>query len=590
MPSVISEASQFPPVGPNRVASQQDADVFSAVGIGADLSSFGADTELLKHMFSAFVGKALDDYAQGNPSAYEDMCRQFSAAADADDAPSSSQLQNLLMALTRNVSRLDSSCSSLISSILSTNWSMRDDAFVSSYVRFLGNLLSAQSTYMPLVMTMIVQQMCFQPSSQSVQYERAHLALKYVLDLVPRAHSHLYNTIIEEFPYKDESLTAQMTYISNILSICEYVPSIKGHVIRAIIDKLIQVDVELHTELEDFDEEEDDDDDEDVDSESEKSASDDLLTASTLYELHESANGETAMEPMSMDVPETSPKLLVEQLDQLLYMLFAYLDSNLSPINVDREIVYNYLINSFVSTVLNTFQSRYVQFLIFWASQKDPEFTDILLGVLTEVCLDPSKSCTIRISSAMYIGSYVARAKSLDPQTIRVMVNMLCRWIEAYLDQYEDDKCEDLLSKHSVCYAIIQSVFYIFCFRWKELKLSSENDSVGDKFEWLPGLAVLQRAVLSRLNPLRFCSTNVVQQFAKVANHLNFLYVFTIIEHNRKSTIREGFETIDCFFPFDPLRLPKVLTFVQPYYNEWRPIPGMDDDDDDDLSDASDSE
>ncbi|EPX70629.1 ribosomal DNA transcription factor Rrn3 [Schizosaccharomyces octosporus yFS286] len=528
------------------------------------------DSQLMQHMFRAFVGKALDDKSSGNVAAYEDMRRQFSIRPDSKDAPSSVQIQNLLSALTCNVSRLDSSCSSLITSILGSVWVSRDESFVRCYTKFLGHLLSAQSTYMPLVMTMLIQHMCYQSNSLAIHYEHAHMALKYVLDLVPRAHSYLYSCILEEFPYKDESILAQMTYISNVLSICEYVPSLKGPVLHAVIDKIIQVDVEIQVEL---------DIEDDEDSDSSDDAASDVLTASALYERHAGASEDLTASTLLNDDPlspvDTKQTLL--QLDQLLYTLFSYLSKNLNQ-SRDRYVVYNSLIRSFVNTVLKTFRCRYTQFLIFWASQLNPEFTDIFLGVLTEVCLDPSQPYTLRISGAMYLGSYVARAKTLEASTIQIIVGLMTRWMEAYLDQCENELSDDLISKHSVFYAINQSVLYIYCFRWQELRISDETDPMDPKpAEWLPGLEVLHRSVLSRLNPLRYCSPNIVHQFARIANHLNFMYVYSILEQNRKGSIRDGLETIDSFFPFDPYRLSKSSSIVQPFYNEWRPVPGMDD-------------
>lgn len=541
------------------------------------------DGRLMQQMLRAFVNKALDDKAEGNFAGYEDLRRQFAAKSDTKDAPSSLQLQNLLSALTCNVSRLDSSNSSLVMSVLDSVWVSRDESFVRCYTRFLGNLISAQSNYLPLVMTMLIQHMLYRPDSLAIHYEHAHMALKYVLELVPRAHSFLYSSILEEFPYKDESLLAQMTYISNVLSICEYVPSIKGPVLHAIIDKIIQIDVEIQVEVDDDDEEEDEvvtDDDGTSNADSE------VITASTLYERHTAISSEMTSSTILTPPSLTDTRQLMQQLDQLLYTLFSYLDSNLKSTSRDRYLVYNSLIKSFVNTVLKTFRCRYTQFLIFWASQLDPEFTDIFLGVLTEVCLDPSQPYTLRLSGAMYIGSYVARAKALEKNTIQIIVNMMTRWVEAYLDQCENELSDDLLSKHSVFYAINQSIFYIFCFRWRELCVSDESESMEPRpNEWIPGLEILHRSVLSRLNPLRYCSPNIVLQFAKVANHLNFMYVYSIIEQNRKGIFREGFDTMDAYFPFDPYRLTKSSIIVQPFYNEWQQIPGLDDDEEEEDTD-----
>jgi RNA polymerase I-specific transcription initiation factor RRN3 len=97
-----------------------------------------------------------------------------------------------------------------------------------------------------------------------------------------------------------------------------------------------------------------------------------------------------------------------------------------------------------------------------------------------------------------------------------------------------------------------------------------------------------------------------VKQFARLANRLNFLYVYTIIERNkrlylpqRRSALHGGVDThfmthsttqdssvqhngdqntdvaasitqaLDSFFPFDPYRLAQSSVYITPLYKEW---------------------
>lgn len=127
---------------------------------------------------------------------------------------------------------------------------------------------------------------------------------------------------------------------------------------------------------------------------------------------------------------------------------------------------------------------------------------------------------------------------------------------------------------------------------------------------WAPGLAVVQRAITSPLNPLRYCNANVVQQFAYVAQYTDFLYCYSVLEANaqrrpsqaaRESTptTRSPVKTapdapaavaapaLDAFFPFDPYRLRDSSSLVYRLYREWSDVApeesdGEEDEDSDD--------
>jgi RNA polymerase I-specific transcription initiation factor RRN3 len=118
---------------------------------------------------------------------------------------------------------------------------------------------------------------------------------------------------------------------------------------------------------------------------------------------------------------------------------------------------------------------------------------------------------------------------------------------------------------------------------------------------WLPELSILKRGISSILNPLKVCSSNVVNQFARIAHSTNFIYCYTILDVNRRSEhadsspIRYGGERnatvllhpkniaeLNTFFPFDPCRLPKSNGFIQGVYREWESVRIQGDDDDDD--------
>ena len=95
---------------------------------------------------------------------------------------------------------------------------------------------------------------------------------------------------------------------------------------------------------------------------------------------------------------------------------------------------------------------------------------------------------------------------------------------------------------------------------------------------------VLQKAILTKFNPLKFCDETVVYIFAKLATKLNVCYCYSIIEHNKRERMlhtnalpsavgnfkqKQEFLDLEAYFPFDPLVLPISKSIVAPNYIEW---------------------
>ncbi|BFZ61950.1 DNA independent RNA polymerase I transcription factor [Saitoella coloradoensis] len=585
------------------------------------------DAKLSQTMFLAFVSNALDARLKGDYSPFEDLQRLFTVKPTAPDAPSSSQLRQILGALTNHVSRLDSSASILVRAIIGCHWAGRDDLFVGAYVRFLGNLVSAHAGYIPLVTHMLVQHLSLVPISlgrlpnhdpvpRSLIHDRAHFALQYILELVPTATPSLMPVLSAEFPHKSENKLAQVTYVTNLLRVLQYAPVLRGQVMNLLIDKIIQIDVEIQVNLDELDDEH-----EILEEDVPNGISDANFMATAKEGPHAQLLAEIA-EADAADLDEDDDedlemsvqniKDMVDKLDCMLMVMFDYLTPTflsepalLTPggimnSEVFSDISFEHLLQAFDTTILSTFRSRYTQFIIFWASQTSPRFIDAFLGVAIERALDPSRPQIARQAASAYVASFVARAKKLDRPAVRTVVGMLCTWLHTYIEDREEECVGADVGKFGGFYAVVQAVFYIFCFRWRELKGDDEeNEDVmegedGETDKWAPGLEVLNRAILSRFNPLKVCSPVVVSQFARVANHLGLLYAYSVMEQNRRLGGAGNYmnanlnKEVESYFPFDPYRLKRSQGYVKDMYVEWQNIPGLDDEDEDEDEDEDD--
>ena len=214
------------------------------------------------------------------------------------------------------------------------------------------------------------------------------------------------------------------------------------------------------------------------------------------------------------------------------------------------------LLSIFDRTILTTFKSRYTQFLLFYlvslpsfpsakaskgitaAADADGDLppeshlpnphADYFLGLLLHNTLVPQPvpiPVLTRIASASYLASFVSRALCVGQSDCRQAVTLCCQWIEGRLIELEGllsgstaavDGDGDARAELSVFYAVVQAVFLIFCFRWRDLLEVIGDGEDGDEGEqeetkkrWINELNVVQRLIVSPLNPLKvrsFCS------------------------------------------------------------------------------------
>lgn len=574
----------------------------------------GASSLMLRQFATELVQEAFKQRSLGNNTRFEDLRNGFATKPSSLDAPSSQQLEHLLVALTQQISLLDSNCITLVKTILAMNWYGRSLSFVQVYTRFLGSLVSSHAEYAALIIRMLIHHFNTLhhsvgqiPNHKEVScdeiHSRVHAALSYVLELVPFAKESLVSVVLAGFPHKSEKSLAQTIYIQNLLKMTTYVSSVEGLVLGIIIDKVISIDVEIQVDLEDLESEEEDALTDGAQSVSEENPQSFDEIYDDEYDDDENVMEEVMAPSMTVQIINEN----IRKLDNVLTILFEHLQRSFAnlPAYADRssgatrfciaENTFYYLLRALDHTILKTYQSRYTQFVLFWSAQMHPDFTDQFLGVILERALDHSRPSTHRMIAASYIGSFTARASTLDRTIVRKLTSMIFGWVNGFLDAKEEELMtnnRDAVKRFGVFYAMIQALFYVFCFRWQELVGLSDaevDEPMGGGHVWIPGLqSTIERAIYHRnLNPLKYCNATIVAQFAKVSHHLDFVFCGTIIEANKR-TSQNGVGEIDSYFPFDPYDLKRSRHFIDAVYSPWRPLRASDDDEDDSDSDMDD--
>jgi RNA polymerase I-specific transcription initiation factor RRN3 len=210
---------------------------------------------------------------------------------------------------------------------------------------------------------------------------------------------------------------------------------------------------------------------------------------------------------------------------------------------------------------------------------------------------------------------------------VRDVFDLLCQHLESLrISQEPFCKLPDL-RRYGTYYAIAQALIYTFCFRWRDLILTEDGQPLTDEeviyhdsdFTWYNGVQdIFRRNIFSKLNPLKICAPTIVGQFARVAHHLRFIYVFPLLETNKRIrlarsmggpggymdgvgaretalTMKKGEDNflLDAYFPFDPYVLPRSKRWLEHDYVQWKPLPGMaptKDEDEDEEEDEDDED
>lgn len=413
--------------------------------------------------------------------------------------------------------------------------------------------------------------MAYAPTTSSARptrrliYGRIHTLLRTLFSLIPTLPTQLSPLVLRYFPHKGEGIREHVVYIQNIFEMCSYATELQHNVLEYVIGRGLEIDVEIQVELDELEEAEADLNDvgsgegdqsdmpgrvapldigmldrpldEDSGSSASESESDDDEAAG----FDGINSDDDDIEGGGDDVLSTAKgsKLndrqrviqvrgLVDKLDAVMAVLFAHIESldhkydsasrglqsfELTPARAIslRNELFSALLHVFTRTILPTFKSRHVQFLLFWSSSLDRDFSDMFLGLLlgkaiysgapadednldgTDIgsAMDEESGrstddvpIVMRIAASSYVASLVSRATYISAQDVRSVMLNLVSFLEAHLDAYSagafgigssqghSDATAKVSGPHALFYAICQACLYIFCFRWRDLQLS----------------------------------------------------------------------------------------------------------------------
>ena len=460
--------------------------------------------------------------------------------------------------------------------------------------------------------------------SQSQTLLRLHSSLQYLLRLIPSASHTLSSILTNNFPHQDDSKRAYITYVRSLLKIVSYAPELRGDILALITDRLVKIDVQVQVDVEDLAE--------DVG----EGLVHDLTQVRDSFvegldDLDVSDDGSCFSGESDVDDKETQKETQKEnqrtkyimrnvaKMDGILDLLFRYYDRDFSTTSMTaRRNALETLLSQFITIILPTHRSRHTQFLLFHFAQTSPEFVDTFVGTCVSVAFDKAQPPIDRQAAAAYLASFVSRGSQVPANIVRDVFDYIGSELSRLRKQYEPGCRGPNLRRYSSYYSLVQALMYIFCFRWRDLEYSSDEDDSEDEdfslpyeleHRWRIGVKeTLSLNIFStQLNPLKVCSPAIVTEFAKITNHLGIIYVYGLLETNKRIHLSQHTGSIlsgsygqpsretalsarkdesqyylDEYFPFDPYHLPRSKKWVEGDYREWSAIPGIDDEQADD--------
>ena len=445
--------------------------------------------------------------------------------------------------------------------------------------------------------------------TRSQIHRRAHAALNYLLRLMPSASSILSTILTTHFPHSSDSKRAHVIYVHNLIKLIEYAPELQSDILALITERLVKIDVQVQVDLEDLAE--------DISEGVVQSIPNLQTNLSDFDDEDDQSDEESEDEDEDIDPDAQRAKDItgsVEKLDAVLDILFSYYNPLFSASGAAvRDSTLNLLLDQFTMIILPTYRSRHTQFLLFHFAQTSPDLVDLFAGVCMGVAFDKGRPALVRQSATAYLASFVSRGNHVPSQVVRDVFDYIGRELHKLRAAYETTCRGPNLQRYSNYYSLVQALLYIFCFRWRDLEAHADEPADDEDLPmvdeqthmWIPGVKeTLTQNLFCKLNPLKVCSPAIVNEFAKIANHLNVIYVYHLLETNKRLRLsqfngsvsdRNGFEAperetalsgrkdeswqqLDEYFPFDPYHLPRSKRWIEGDYRVWKGIPGLGDD------------
>jgi hypothetical protein len=349
--------------------------------------------------------RAVGMHSEGNSSAYYEVVE----AVREPNEPGLCQLFGALSQIVMVLAQSPEETEELVDAIFKYEFLSGENAN-SAFTKLILHLISSNSIYvLPSFQNLLrhlkvpdgeVDAACL------VRFELIHKTIEQMLKIVPTGSSNIFVALSKCYPHKRHAVAVHELFVKQLLRIADYAPMLKSRILGLIVEKLVDLDVEIKLEQLELEPEEDyaegieggdQEFDEDIES-----------FESVGYEQGGAEVDALIDEQAGADVDERID-VMADKLDTIMCMVFAYLVQQMgseqtqtrtlqgatfplhvattvsnTPSKASRE-MFSILLKVFGESVLKTHESKYVQFVLFIACQYSSDFADEFIGLLEQV-------------------------------------------------------------------------------------------------------------------------------------------------------------------------------------------------------------
>lgn len=524
--------------------------------IGAHLRRQAVAAKQLQFQLPTSLKGTILDFTSGqNDRPFKDLICILRDSEVKDD-----DLYSLLRNAQDCVTLQDQNLKFFIQVLLVVKWAHRGPETVAAFQNLLLDLCSAHCYHTKAVLNHLVVNLKevseddtdrpsdFPSPDEEKIYKNVHHVLKKLLRVIPMAGEQLVAAVISAFPYLKRSTREHQAYVHNMLEILKYEPKFRDDFLHLVVNKMVQLDVSApRAAIE--------------------AAEEDVMDLDT-EDIFDTEKDQT----MKLPIANT--------LDHLMLMLFKFIESECTDSKsgtISPELsfsVFKVFLQVFEKVILVTHNTHHVQFLLWYICSLKPKLAEIFVKHMWRLVTGVQVAPVTRQSAAAYISSFLARAKFIRIEYLKSMLQEMCDWMHTYINN-QDSRTTVELRAHAVFYSVCQAVFYLLCFRHKDLFKTRQN------MVFLRGLN-LSRIVTCGLNPLRVCVPEIVTKFASITRTYQLVLCNSVIERNRRNVVPivhsknhvvladKPSDWLDTFFPFDPYKLRKSSSFINPHYNVYQ--------------------
>uniref|UniRef100_A0A0R3RSM0 RNA polymerase I-specific transcription initiation factor RRN3 n=1 Tax=Elaeophora elaphi TaxID=1147741 RepID=A0A0R3RSM0_9BILA len=392
--------------------------------------------------------------------------------------------------------------------------------------------------------------LCLTEEEQDNIYKLAIDGLTFIVKCFPLAAKILIKSIRQRFPHHSVLSIRYVSYVRNLILICQNVPQCREDIFCIITDGLAQLDAVL------------------TKAENSKRNEDSFDGSLNIFLLDEE------YEMKVSEVRDNNDK--VEKLDICMCIMFDYIgrlcsvgnsteiDCSYLPSMSRQKKVLKELLVVFEEHLLMAHGLKNIPFLWFYVCSLDASyqkhFLTWLWSFITRLNQAPNDWKKAQ-GAASYIGSMLSRASYINLSTAVEWLEVLSHWCTTYVNEMVDRTTGATAgsTRHGTFYAVFQAFLVAFCFRYRELVQAQEMVKI---HHW--GLGHI---VHSALEPLSCISHPVALCFATISRSLQLIYVNHILP--AKPAEMMPFEP---HFPFDSYSLERSLSYIAPLMRKFSPL------------------